>query len=170
MLPRGGTFMNPSQENKFVDLLKKQEHYWIDGCRLDWSYEIWTVVFVFQICTQKKTILSVEDILALVGDKCDGVIGQVCEPCWHPTNLEWKFCCKNYLRKFSCRTISFIQTMNWGFHFWIEFCSWQKTGGRLCSRHWAGQAGKLSVTWLLGTTMWMSMQPTSTVLLLEILL
>lgn len=31
----------------------------------------------FQICTQKKTILSVEDIIALIGDKCDGVIGQV---------------------------------------------------------------------------------------------
>ena len=30
-----------------------------------------------QICTQKKTILSVEDIIALIGDKCDGVIGQV---------------------------------------------------------------------------------------------
>lgn len=34
-------------------------------------------VFDVQICTQKKTILSVEDIIALIGDKCDGVIGQV---------------------------------------------------------------------------------------------
>lgn len=34
-------------------------------------------VFGVQICTQKKTILSVEDIIALIGDKCDGVIGQV---------------------------------------------------------------------------------------------
>lgn len=34
-------------------------------------------VFIAQICTQKKTILSVEDILAVIGDKCDGVIGQV---------------------------------------------------------------------------------------------
>lgn len=34
-------------------------------------------VFYVQICTQKKTILSVEDIIALIGDKCDGVIGQV---------------------------------------------------------------------------------------------
>ena len=30
-----------------------------------------------QICTEKKTILSVEDIIALIGNKCDGVIGQV---------------------------------------------------------------------------------------------
>lgn len=30
-----------------------------------------------QICTEKKTILSVEDIIALIGEKCDGVIGQV---------------------------------------------------------------------------------------------
>ncbi|PNX58168.1 D-glycerate dehydrogenase/hydroxypyruvate reductase [Trifolium pratense] len=30
-----------------------------------------------EICTEKKTILSVEDIIALIGDKCDGVIGQV---------------------------------------------------------------------------------------------
>ncbi|ERN08506.1 hypothetical protein AMTR_s00152p00085890 [Amborella trichopoda] len=29
-----------------------------------------------EICTEKKTILSVDDILALIGDKCDGVIGQ----------------------------------------------------------------------------------------------
>lgn len=33
--------------------------------------------FSNQICTQKKTILSIEDIIALIGDKCDGVIGQV---------------------------------------------------------------------------------------------
>ncbi|XP_052311796.1 glycerate dehydrogenase-like [Populus trichocarpa] len=32
-----------------------------------------------EICTQKKTILSVEDIIALIGDKCDGVIGQIGE-------------------------------------------------------------------------------------------
>uniref|UniRef100_A0A9I9D5G8 Glycerate dehydrogenase n=1 Tax=Cucumis melo TaxID=3656 RepID=A0A9I9D5G8_CUCME len=32
-----------------------------------------------EICTEKKTILSVEDILALIGDKCDGVIGQLTE-------------------------------------------------------------------------------------------
>nr|XP_023882224.1 glycerate dehydrogenase isoform X1 [Quercus suber] len=32
-----------------------------------------------EICTQKKTILSVEDIIALIGDKCDGVIGQLTE-------------------------------------------------------------------------------------------
>jgi hydroxypyruvate reductase 1 len=34
------------------------------------------LIFI-QIFTQKKTILSVEDIIALIGDKCDGVIGQV---------------------------------------------------------------------------------------------
>ncbi|KAG8364416.1 hypothetical protein BUALT_Bualt19G0126500 [Buddleja alternifolia] len=32
-----------------------------------------------EICTLKKTILSVEDIIALIGDKCDGVIGQLTE-------------------------------------------------------------------------------------------
>ncbi|KAK9129419.1 hypothetical protein Sjap_009906 [Stephania japonica] len=32
-----------------------------------------------EICTLKKTILSVEDILALIGDRCDGVIGQLTE-------------------------------------------------------------------------------------------
>ncbi|ONK72585.1 uncharacterized protein A4U43_C04F20940 [Asparagus officinalis] len=32
-----------------------------------------------EICTENKTILSVDDILALIGDKCDGVIGQLTE-------------------------------------------------------------------------------------------
>ncbi|XP_071692123.1 glycerate dehydrogenase [Rutidosis leptorrhynchoides] len=32
-----------------------------------------------EICTEKKTILSVEDIIALIGSKCDGVIGQLTE-------------------------------------------------------------------------------------------
>ncbi|KAL7125502.1 hypothetical protein ABFS83_14G121200 [Erythranthe nasuta] len=32
-----------------------------------------------EICTQKKTILSFEDIISLIGDKCDGVIGQLTE-------------------------------------------------------------------------------------------
>ncbi|XP_042985272.1 glycerate dehydrogenase-like [Carya illinoinensis] len=34
-----------------------------------------------KICTKKKkkTILSVEDIIALIGDNCDGVIGQLTE-------------------------------------------------------------------------------------------
>ncbi|KAG9442729.1 hypothetical protein H6P81_018583 [Aristolochia fimbriata] len=32
-----------------------------------------------EICTQNTTILSVEDIIALIGDKCDGVIGQLTE-------------------------------------------------------------------------------------------
>lgn len=31
---------------------------------------------LLQICTETKTILSVDDILALIGDRCDGVIGQ----------------------------------------------------------------------------------------------
>lgn len=34
-------------------------------------------LLLLQICTLTKTILSVEDIIALIGDKCDGVIGQV---------------------------------------------------------------------------------------------
>ena len=33
----------------------------------------------WQICTEHKTILSVDDILALIGDRCDGVIGQLTE-------------------------------------------------------------------------------------------
>ncbi|XP_078440024.1 hydroxypyruvate reductase isoform X1 [Wolffia australiana] len=32
-----------------------------------------------EICTERKTILSVDDILALIGDRCDGVIGQLTE-------------------------------------------------------------------------------------------
>ncbi|XP_074557408.1 glycerate dehydrogenase HPR, peroxisomal [Curcuma longa] len=32
-----------------------------------------------EICTEKKTILSVDDIVALIGDRCDGVIGQLTE-------------------------------------------------------------------------------------------
>ncbi|XP_065039980.1 glycerate dehydrogenase-like isoform X1 [Musa acuminata AAA Group] len=32
-----------------------------------------------EICTEKKTILPVEDILALIGNRCDGVIGQLTE-------------------------------------------------------------------------------------------
>ncbi|KAL8158828.1 hypothetical protein V2J09_000365 [Rumex salicifolius] len=32
-----------------------------------------------EICTEKKTILSVDDIIALIGDRCDGVIGQLTE-------------------------------------------------------------------------------------------
>ncbi|KAF8676730.1 hypothetical protein HU200_046845 [Digitaria exilis] len=32
-----------------------------------------------EICTDPKTILSVDDILALIGDRCDGVIGQLTE-------------------------------------------------------------------------------------------
>lgn len=36
-------------------------------------------MFFVQICTEKKTILSVEDIISLIGNKCDGVIGQLTE-------------------------------------------------------------------------------------------
>lgn len=32
---------------------------------------------LLQVCTSAKVILSEEDILELIGDKCDGVIGQV---------------------------------------------------------------------------------------------
>ncbi|KAG6423659.1 hypothetical protein SASPL_114061 [Salvia splendens] len=32
-----------------------------------------------EICTEKKTILSVEDIISLIGNNCDGVIGQLTE-------------------------------------------------------------------------------------------
>ncbi|CAK9881355.1 unnamed protein product [Sphagnum jensenii] len=32
-----------------------------------------------EVCTENKTILSVEDILALIGSRCDGVIGQLTE-------------------------------------------------------------------------------------------
>ncbi|KAF3676333.1 hypothetical protein FXO37_05391 [Capsicum annuum] len=41
-----------------------------------WLYK---PAFFPQICTEKKTILSVDDILALIGDRCDGVIGQLTE-------------------------------------------------------------------------------------------
>jgi len=36
-----------------------------------------TPVGVLQVCTSPKVILPEEDILELIGDKCDGVIGQV---------------------------------------------------------------------------------------------
>lgn len=44
---------------------------WLDilqaaGCRVE-------------VCTSPKTILSVEDITGLIGDKCDGVVGQLTE-------------------------------------------------------------------------------------------
>ncbi|XP_073279125.1 glycerate dehydrogenase [Primulina huaijiensis] len=50
----------PMPGTRWINLLIEQD------CRLE-------------ICIQKKTILSVEDILALIGDKCDGVIGQLTE-------------------------------------------------------------------------------------------
>lgn len=53
---------------------------------------------------------------------------------------------------------------------WSVCFSWLKIGGRLCFRHWAKQEGRLSVTWQWVTTMLMSMQQPSMVLLLEILL
>ncbi|KAF6141467.1 hypothetical protein GIB67_021283, partial [Kingdonia uniflora] len=37
------------------------------------------ITMIDHICTQKQTILSVEDIVALIGDKCDGVIRQLTE-------------------------------------------------------------------------------------------
>uniref|UniRef100_A0A2P2L528 glycerate dehydrogenase n=1 Tax=Rhizophora mucronata TaxID=61149 RepID=A0A2P2L528_RHIMU len=48
----------PMPGTRWINLLIEQD------CRLE-------------ICTEKKTILSVEDIIALIGNKCDGVIGQV---------------------------------------------------------------------------------------------
>ncbi|KAK4477236.1 hypothetical protein RD792_016450 [Penstemon davidsonii] len=50
----------PMPGTRWINLLIEQD------CRLE-------------ICTQKKTILSVEDIISLIGDKCDGVIGQLTE-------------------------------------------------------------------------------------------
>ncbi|KAK1399235.1 hypothetical protein POM88_009098 [Heracleum sosnowskyi] len=47
----------PMPGTRWINLLTQQD------CRVE-------------ICTLKKTILSVEDIIALIGDKCDGVIGQ----------------------------------------------------------------------------------------------
>lgn len=34
-----------------------------------------------EVCTSPKTILSNDDIKRLIGDKCDGVIGQLTEVC-----------------------------------------------------------------------------------------
>ncbi|XP_047970434.1 glycerate dehydrogenase-like isoform X2 [Salvia hispanica] len=34
---------------------------------------------LYIICTEKKTTLSVEDIISLIDNKCDGVIGQLTE-------------------------------------------------------------------------------------------
>ncbi|KAK1400886.1 hypothetical protein POM88_000491 [Heracleum sosnowskyi] len=48
----------PMPGTRWINLLTQQD------CRVE-------------ICTLKKTILSVEDIIALIGDKCDGVIGQI---------------------------------------------------------------------------------------------
>uniref|UniRef100_A0A2P2L540 Hydroxypyruvate reductase n=1 Tax=Rhizophora mucronata TaxID=61149 RepID=A0A2P2L540_RHIMU len=50
----------PMPGTRWINLLIEQD------CRLE-------------ICTEKKTILSVEDIIALIGNKCDGVIGQLTE-------------------------------------------------------------------------------------------
>ncbi|KAL8096799.1 hypothetical protein AgCh_030046 [Apium graveolens] len=50
----------PMPGTRWINLLTQQD------CRVE-------------ICTLKKTILSVEDIIALIGDKCDGVIGQLTE-------------------------------------------------------------------------------------------
>ncbi|XP_010531533.1 PREDICTED: LOW QUALITY PROTEIN: glycerate dehydrogenase HPR, peroxisomal-like [Tarenaya hassleriana] len=50
----------PMPGTRWINLLIEQD------CRLE-------------ICHQKKTILSVEDIVSLIGNKCDGVIGQLTE-------------------------------------------------------------------------------------------
>ncbi|KAK6120880.1 hypothetical protein DH2020_045377 [Rehmannia glutinosa] len=44
-----------------------------------------------EICTQKKTILSVEDIISLIGDRCDGVIAQILTTIFEPRNDTIKF-------------------------------------------------------------------------------
>lgn len=60
----GGRFRvvstKPMPGTRWIELLKAA------NCRLE-------------ICTAKKTILSEDDIEALIGDKCDGVIGQLTE-------------------------------------------------------------------------------------------
>lgn len=62
---------NPSGKYRVVSTKSMPGNRWIrllteNDCRLE-------------ICTEPKTILSVEDILALIGDRCDGVIGQLTE-------------------------------------------------------------------------------------------
>jgi hypothetical protein len=62
---------NPSGKYRVVSTKSMPGTRWIrlltdNGCRLE-------------ICTEPKTILSVDDILALIGDRCDGVIGQLTE-------------------------------------------------------------------------------------------
>ncbi|XP_057864899.1 glycerate dehydrogenase isoform X1 [Cryptomeria japonica] len=62
---------NPSGKHRVVSTKPMPGTRWINlltlaDCRLE-------------ICMEKKTILSVEDIQALIGNKCDGVIGQLTE-------------------------------------------------------------------------------------------
>ncbi|GAB2219472.1 hypothetical protein Droror1_Dr00007108 [Drosera rotundifolia] len=62
---------NPNGKYRVISTKPMPGTRWINllvegGCRVE-------------ICTQKKTILSVEDIIALIGEKCDGVIGQLTE-------------------------------------------------------------------------------------------
>ncbi|GJM89943.1 hypothetical protein PR202_ga06174 [Eleusine coracana subsp. coracana] len=62
---------NPSGKYRVVSTKSMPGSRWIrllteNDCRLE-------------ICTEPKTILSVEDILALIGNRCDGVIGQLTE-------------------------------------------------------------------------------------------
>ncbi|CAI5480484.1 unnamed protein product [Closterium sp. Yama58-4] len=62
---------NPNGRFRVVSTKSMPGTSWIDAlvaadCRLE-------------ICTASKTILSVDDILQLIGDRCDGVIGQLTE-------------------------------------------------------------------------------------------
>ncbi|KAL9252117.1 Glycerate dehydrogenase-like protein [Drosera capensis] len=62
---------NPNGKYRVISTKPMPGTRWINllvegGCRVE-------------ICTQKKTILSVEDMIALIGEKCDGVIGQLTE-------------------------------------------------------------------------------------------
>ncbi|KAE8690684.1 Glycerate dehydrogenase [Hibiscus syriacus] len=54
-----------------------------------------------EICTEKKTILSVDDIIALIGDKCDGVIGQV------NSSQDFGFSCKAGGKAFSNMAVGY---------------------------------------------------------------
>ncbi|KAL5196422.1 hypothetical protein ABZP36_010052 [Zizania latifolia] len=62
---------NPSGKYRVVSTKSMPGTRWIrlladNDCRLE-------------ICTENKTILSVDGILALIGDRCDAVIGQLTE-------------------------------------------------------------------------------------------
>lgn len=131
----------------------------LNSSRKLWSkFVLLLFFFKFQICTQKKTILSVEDIIALIGDKCNGVIGQVF---YFPQSSNSFFFLMNGQKSYF-GLLKFV--------IWVLSFSWQRTGERLCLLHWVEQEERLLVTWLLVTTMLTLMLLTNMVLLLETLL